>query len=560
MVAKSVFDFHAPSLLIVAGLFLCYNQKWVNVFVCGDMIMKNVKLLDCTLRDGGYLNDWNFGQKAIRGTAEKIAQTGVEFFEIGFIKDEKPNPDRTVFPSVQSIAPFIAPKSPALVYLGMIDCKCPPSLDSIPDYDGSSVDGIRVIFKKDKIDFAYDYCRGIKEKGYMLFVQFVGTDSYSDIEFVETVQRFNSIQPYAMSIVDTFGTIKRKQFLRLVYLADNNMDKNITLGYHAHNNLQQAFGNAVTMVEMNLNREICIDACVFGMGRGAGNLNLELFADHMNENYGTSYHIEPMLEIMDDYLNEIYSRRFWGYCLPYYLSATNGCHPNYAIYLEEKHSLTEKNFNEILRSIPAENRRNYRREDAEKFYKQYMDQYVDDRKTVADLKKIFAGKPVLLLAPGMSIVRECERIRSFISEKNPVVVAVNCIPPGYTYDFVFSSNMRRYGDIQDFPGNAKRIVTSNMKNLGGWDYMLNFSSYALSEPDLIDNSGLMFLNFLRTVSPGQIYVAGMDGYSTEGNYFKQSADYDSATFKCRNTQIQEKLLEFSRELKISMITESVYRV
>ena len=134
----------------MAGLFLCYNQKWVNVFVCGDMIMKNVKLLDCTLRDGGYLNDWNFGQKAIRGTAEKIAQTGVEFFEIGFIKDEKPNPDRTVFPSVQSIAPFIAPKSPALVYLGMIDCKCPPSLDSIPDYDGSSVDGIRVIFKKDK--------------------------------------------------------------------------------------------------------------------------------------------------------------------------------------------------------------------------------------------------------------------------------------------------------------------------------------------------------------------------------------------------------------------------
>ena len=176
------------------------------------------------------------------------------------------------------------------------------------------------------------------------------------------------------------------------------------------------------------------------------------------------------------------------------------------------------------------------------------------------MKKIFAGKPVLLLAPGMSIVRECERIRSFISEKNPVVVAVNCIPPGYTYDFVFSSNMRRYGDIQDFPGNAKRIVTSNMKNLGGWDYMLNFSSYALSEPDLIDNSGLMFLNFLRTVSPGQIYVAGMDGYSTEGNYFKQSADYDSATFKCRNTQIQEKLLEFSRELKISLITESVYRV
>ena len=521
--------------------------------------MNKVKLLDCTLRDGGYLNDWNFGKKAIKGTAERIAQTGVEFFEIGFIKEVPFNENRTVFPSVESIVPFITPKSPSMTYLGMIDCKCPPPLDSIPDYDGTSVDGLRVIFKKDRIDFAYDYCREIKKKGYKLFVQFVGTDSYSDIEFVETIQKFNSIMPYAMSIVDTFGTIKRKQFLRLVYLADNNMEKNITLGYHAHNNLQQAFGNAVTMVEMNLNREICIDACVFGMGRGAGNLNLELFADHMNENYGTGYKIEPMLEIMDDYLNEIYSRRFWGYCLPYYLSATNGCHPNYAIYLEEKHSLTEKNFNEILRSIPPENRRNYKKEDAEKFYKQYMDQYVDDRGAVEKLKESFFGKDVLLIAPGMSIVREKEKIKSFIKEKNPVTVAVNCIPPDYGYDFVFSSNMRRYGDIRDESG-AKRIVTSNMKGLEGWDYMLNFNSYALSEPDLIDNSGLMFLNFLSQVMPSEVYIAGMDGYSTEGNYFKQSADYDSNTFHRRNEQIQIKLSEMAKTMKISMITESIYRL
>ncbi|MBQ4235534.1 MAG: hypothetical protein II716_01695, partial [Treponema sp.] len=282
-------------------------------------------------------------------------------------------------------------------------------------------------------------------------------------------------------------------------------------------------------------------------------------ADHMNENYGTGYKIEPMLEIMDDYLNEIYSRRFWGYCLPYYLSATNGCHPNYAIYLEEKHSLTEKNFNEILRSIPPENRRNYKKEDAEKFYKQYMDQYVDDRGAVEKLKESFFGKDVLLIAPGMSIVREKEKIKSFIKEKNPVTVAVNCIPPDYGYDFVFSSNMRRYGDIRDESG-AKRIVTSNMKGLEGWDYMLNFNSYALSEPDLIDNSGLMFLNFLSQVMPSEVYIAGMDGYSTEGNYFKQSADYDSNTFHRRNEQIQIKLSEMAKTMKISMITESIYKL
>lgn len=82
-------------------------------------------------------------------------------------------------------------------------------------------------------------------------------------------------------------------------------------------------------------------------------MNLELFAEYMNENYDTKYRIEPMLEIMDEYLNDIYKSKFWGYSLPLYLSASLGCHPNYAIYLAEKDSLTEKSFRELLRGIPT---------------------------------------------------------------------------------------------------------------------------------------------------------------------------------------------------------------
>src|SRR5574344_798162 len=329
--------------------------------------MGKVNLLDCTLRDGGYINDWQFGNEAIKGTAEKLSQAGVEMFEIGFIKDEPFSNDRTVFPNIQCIEQFIQPKSPKMLYIGMIDAGNPVPIENIIPYDGKSIDAIRVIFKKDKIDFAFNYCKQIIEKGYKVFVQFVGTDSYSDEEFVQTIKKFNEINPFAMSIVDTFGTIKRKTFLRLIYLADNNMNPEIVLGYHAHNNLQQAFGNAETFVEMNLKRDICIDACVFGMGRGAGNLNIELFADFMNENYGTEYKIEPILEIMDDYLQETYNKRFWGYCLPYYLSAVNNCHPNYAVYYAEKQTLTEKSFNELLKSIPINERRVYKKENAEKY-------------------------------------------------------------------------------------------------------------------------------------------------------------------------------------------------
>ena len=159
------------------------------------------------------------------------------------------------------------------------------------------------------------------------------------------------------------------------------------LGYHSHNNMQQAMGNASAFTEMHLHRDIILDACVFGMGRGAGNLNLELFAEYMNENFDKQYRIEPMLEIIDEYLNDIYREHFWGYSLPLYLSAANGCHPNYAIYFASKGTLTVKSYNEILKSIPKEDKALYNKDKAEKIYKEYQENYVDDRESVEQLEK-----------------------------------------------------------------------------------------------------------------------------------------------------------------------------
>ena len=114
--------------------------------------MGNVCLLDCTLRDGGYINDWNFGAETIKGFAKKIALTGIEILEVGFIKGDKYDPDKSIFPDIQSIAPVIYPKAPHMKYVGMLDMSDPIPLERIVANDGSSVDGIRVIFKKDKID------------------------------------------------------------------------------------------------------------------------------------------------------------------------------------------------------------------------------------------------------------------------------------------------------------------------------------------------------------------------------------------------------------------------
>ena len=99
--------------------------------------------------------------------------------------------------------------------------------------------------------------------------------------------------------------------------------------------------------------------------------------------------IRDRLEIMDEYLAEIYKNKFWGYSLPLYLSAVDGCHPNYAIYLAEKDTLTVKSFNELLRSIPKDDKAKFSKENAEKYYKKYQENFYDDKGTVSQLSETF---------------------------------------------------------------------------------------------------------------------------------------------------------------------------
>jgi len=519
--------------------------------------MGKVYLLDCTLRDGGYVNDWLFGENTIKNFGKKIALTGIEMFEVGFIKGDTYSKDRAVFPDIQSIREVIAPKQKGLLYVGMIDMGDMVPIERIIPYDGTSVDGLRIIFKKHKIDEAYEYCKAIKELGYTLFVQLVGTDCYTDKEFIEALEKFNSLKPFAVSIVDTFGLIKKKQFMRLVSLADNNLDPSIALGYHAHNNLQQAFGNAQTMVEMNLKRDICIDACVFGMGRGAGNLNLELFAEYMNENYGTNYRIEPMLEIMDEYLHEIYKTKFWGYSLPLYLSATAGCHPNYAIFFGEKNTLTEKSFYELLKGMSQEDKREFSKERAEHYYKLYQENFIDDKEAVEKLSKELDGRDVLLLAPGATIRKFKGEINDIIKEKNLKVIAVNFSTDMFPVDYVFSSNMRRYAQLQDC--GYKKIITSNIKETDQFDYKLNFATYSSEIPEIIDNSGLMAIRFLIKIGVKNVYLAGMDGYKNCGDYFEDKLSYDFSTESPnRNELIKQDLMKLSSNINITFVTPSCY--
>lgn len=334
--------------------------------------MGNIRLLDCTLRDGGYINDWKFGKEAIEETISKMSRSGIDILELGFLKDEPYKKSRTVFNSMKQIAELIKPKNSAVQYAAMIEVVNPLPLDQLEERDEDSADIIRVIVWKRLLQEGYEYCKGVVEKGYRLCVQPARVDQYSYDEFVEMVELFNTLDPLAVYVVDSFGTQTKETLLPYLRLADEHLKLGVAVGYHGHNNMMQAFETAEAFVNTHLERDMIIDASIYGMGRGAGNLNLELFAKYMNEKLGRHYKIEPMLELYDKYLKPVYEKCPWGYSLPYFLTAIHKCNPNYGSYYGQKLKIDATDIDGTLKTLFDEDKIIFTKEKADAYLKAYQ--------------------------------------------------------------------------------------------------------------------------------------------------------------------------------------------
>ena len=333
--------------------------------------MKKIYLLDCTLRDGGYVNDWNFGSSRIRGILKLLSESNIEYIECGYLTEQcEPSADSARFTNLAAVDAVLPRQKIRQRYAVMIDYGT-YSLEHLDDASAYAP-VIRVCFhKKDSVE-ALTFCELLVKKGYDVFVQPMVSPIYSDAEFIDMIRAVNRIKPAAFYIVDSFGSMELGDFKRLLFLTDHNLSQNILLGYHAHNNLQQAYENAKYMAESKLSHDIILDASVYGMGRGAGNLHIEMFAYYLNANYGKTYNVERLWDVFDDYLSSIFAERYWGYSMPFYLSALNHCHPNYAAYFACKGVLSYRLLDQLLASLPTDVKNTFLKDAADRYYTAFL--------------------------------------------------------------------------------------------------------------------------------------------------------------------------------------------
>lgn len=336
-----------------------------------------IKLLDCTLRDGGYINNWSFGHQNILNSVRTLEQSNVNILELGFLKNEDYDEDRTVFNSIKQVEALIPNKKRNIEYAVMIEALRPFPLEMIEERTDAGVDIIRVIVWKTKHDengniidalqSGFEYCKGIVEKGYKLCVQPARVDQYSDDEFIAMLNQFQQLNPMAIYVVDSWGTQSTQQIMHYVKLADKTLERRIAIGYHGHNNLMQAYGTAETFANSGLDRDLIVDASVYGIGRGAGNLNLEIFANYMNEVFGADYDTVQMIAVYQNCIKDIYKQHIWGYSMPYFLTAKYKCNPCWGEYLGILKGLEASEIEMILQELSEDDMVMYSAEKADDY-------------------------------------------------------------------------------------------------------------------------------------------------------------------------------------------------
>ncbi|MDD6208567.1 MAG: hypothetical protein PUB10_08625 [Clostridiales bacterium] len=405
----------------------------------------NIKLLDCTLRDGAYVVDGNFGTPAIKGIIKKMQDANVDIIECGWLKNEAHKTGTSFYHVPEDIIPYLPEKNEDVTYVVMIDWDR-YNLDYLPECDGKSIDAIRVVFPYGKDKEGIEVGKKIKKKGYQVFFQAANTLAYSEEDLLKLAKEINEVHPISLSVVDTFGAMYEDDLDRIIDVLDQNLDQDIMLGFHSHNNQQLSFALSMHFVNRLLKsgRHVIVDASLCGMGRGAGNATTELAANFLNRKYHCNYDMNVIMDAIDIYMEYFQENYSWGYSIPYFIAGMYCCHVNNISYLLKNHRTNAKDMYHIVNALTPEQRKRYDYDLLEQKYIENQNRVVDDEETLDILRKTFKGRKILLIAPGKSVVTEQKKVKDYIRKHNPVVIGVNAIHPSYQYDYLFLISSARY--------------------------------------------------------------------------------------------------------------------
>jgi len=319
---------------------LLYNQNITNNLICNTIMHhKNEKmeLLDCTIRDGGYLNNWNFTNEQIIDCYKAVTDAGYDYFEIGYKRKKNKNDKingKWYYLEDKYIDDILNKFKGCKIAVMIEPLKNDIDIDDFVHRDKSNISLIRVLTKNDADQkHIIKICKQLIDYGYDVTLNISYSNMISDNDIIKFVADYHNLNLKAIYLADSYGgfnIINIPSQLHKFYIELNKYNSNISFGFHCHNNNENALSKTNMAIFHGCSM---IDSCIGGLGRGAGNLKSEQLLSYLHKNNPDYIKIiTPLILYYDKY---ILSKKQYNNCPyirthPYYIiSGTLSVHPNY---------------------------------------------------------------------------------------------------------------------------------------------------------------------------------------------------------------------------------------
>lgn len=291
---------------------------------------RELKVLDCTIRDGGLVNDHLFDDDFVKGVYDACVESGIDYMEIGYKNSKKLFPPGKFGPwrhcDEDDIRRIVGANDTSLKLAAMADAgKSDWSTDVLPK-DQSVLDMIRVAFYAHQVSEAVEMIHDAAEKGYEVSANLMAVSRNTEVEVDQALELVAQTPASVLVVVDSFGSLYSEQVELLVkkYL-DFGKATGKEAGMHAHNNQQLAFANTIEAIVRGANR---VDASMAGLGRGAGNCPMELLIGFLRN---PKFKIRAVYEALEKHLEPLRKTIEWGPYVQYNITGQLNLHPRSAI-------------------------------------------------------------------------------------------------------------------------------------------------------------------------------------------------------------------------------------
>lgn len=294
---------------------------------------EDIRVMDCTIRDGGLMNDFKFSDEFVRNVYKACVKAGVDYMEFGYkgSKEEFSSDEfgPWKFTSEADLRRIVGNNDTELKISVMADVGRTNFREDILPREESVIDMVRTACYINQIPAAIEMMRDFHKKGYETCINIMAISNVSEGELDEALELLGQSEVDCIYLVDSFGAFYPEQIRGLAkqYLAIAEK-YNKVIGIHAHNNQQLAFANTIEALTLGVSM---LDATITSLGRGAGNCPLELLLGFLKN---PKYHIRPILEVVENDIPKLKAEGIeWGYDIPYMLTGQMNQHPRYALKL-----------------------------------------------------------------------------------------------------------------------------------------------------------------------------------------------------------------------------------